>query len=169
MSTWNAMNYDAKDNLLRVVKQQAAGMFALAAAPGAWEAPTACPQWQVRDIIGHIIDVTESYFVGFDAARSGTSVPDALGTRGVVVLRDGQLVGERYAEGFDASIPQLEAKFRLEGDDPYCRERTGAAIAGENGKHNRGRSQKELFPKLTTGERLTLVFEEFERQDPMPP
>ena len=48
-------------------------MFALAAAPGAWEAPTACPQWQVRDIIGHIIDVTESYFVGFDAARGGTA------------------------------------------------------------------------------------------------
>ena len=31
----------------------------------------------------------------------------ALGTRGIVVLRDGQLVGERYAEGFDATTPQL--------------------------------------------------------------
>ena len=31
----------------------------------------------------------------------------ALGTRGIVVLRDGQLVGERYADGFDATIPQL--------------------------------------------------------------
>jgi CubicO group peptidase (beta-lactamase class C family) len=31
----------------------------------------------------------------------------ALGTRGVVVLRDGKLVAERYAPGFDASTPQL--------------------------------------------------------------
>lgn len=32
---------------------------------------------------------------------------EALGTRGIVVLKDGALVGERYAEGFDASTPQL--------------------------------------------------------------
>jgi len=32
---------------------------------------------------------------------------DTLGTRGIVVLRGGQLVGERYAAGFDGSTPQL--------------------------------------------------------------
>ena len=31
----------------------------------------------------------------------------ALGTRGIVVLKDGQLVAEQYGEGFDASTPQL--------------------------------------------------------------
>ncbi|WP_394550635.1 serine hydrolase domain-containing protein [Agromyces sp. MMS24-JH15] len=31
----------------------------------------------------------------------------ALGTRGLVVLKDGELVGERYADGFEASTPQL--------------------------------------------------------------
>ncbi len=31
----------------------------------------------------------------------------ALGTRGVVVLKDGALVAEQYASGFDASTPQL--------------------------------------------------------------
>src|SRR5690606_12083843 len=30
-----------------------------------------------------------------------------LGTRGVVIVKDGELVGERYAKGFDASTPQL--------------------------------------------------------------
>ena len=32
---------------------------------------------------------------------------EALGTRGVVIAKDGELVAERYAEGFDASTPQL--------------------------------------------------------------
>ncbi|MCS0500382.1 serine hydrolase domain-containing protein [Protaetiibacter mangrovi] len=31
----------------------------------------------------------------------------ALGTRGVVIAKDGVLVAERYADGFDASTPQL--------------------------------------------------------------
>jgi uncharacterized protein (TIGR03083 family) len=75
------MTYEAKDNLLRVVRNQAERFFDLAAAPGAWERETACPGWQVRDLVGHLIDVTESYFVGWDSARTGTPVADALGTR----------------------------------------------------------------------------------------
>src|SRR5688572_13764241 len=81
MSEWDATSYDAKDNLLRVVRQEAERFFALAQPPASWEAATACPEWQVRDIVGHLIDVTESYFVGFDAARRGEQVPDALGVR----------------------------------------------------------------------------------------
>jgi uncharacterized protein (TIGR03083 family) len=80
MSTWDATNFASRDNLLRVIDDQAQGLFALAQAPGIWDSPTACPEWSVRDIVGHLIDVTESYFVGFDAARNGTQVPDALGT-----------------------------------------------------------------------------------------
>ena len=40
--------------------------------PDAWEAPTMPPEWQVRDVIGHLVDTTEAYFVGFDAARERT-------------------------------------------------------------------------------------------------
>lgn len=32
---------------------------------------------------------------------------DGLGTRAIVVVKDGELIAERYAEGFDASTPQL--------------------------------------------------------------
>lgn len=109
MSEWNAMTYDAKDNLLRIVRDQAEGMFALAEAPGAWEAPTACPQWQVRDIIGHLIDVTESYFVGFDAARGGHAAPDALGVRVMQDLLDEGAKSQR-------SLGQAEAMDRVRTD-----------------------------------------------------
>ncbi|MBM6406130.1 serine hydrolase [Phycicoccus sp. CSK15P-2] len=36
-----------------------------------------------------------------------TEEREALGTRAVVVIRDGELIGERYAEGFDAQTRQL--------------------------------------------------------------
>jgi len=65
MSAWNAMTYEGKDTILQVVRDEAERMFAMAEAPGAWEAPTACTEWQVRDIIGHIVDTTEGYFKAF--------------------------------------------------------------------------------------------------------
>lgn len=34
-------------------------------------------------------------------------VAEALGTRAVVIVKDGELVAERYADGFDAGTPQL--------------------------------------------------------------
>ncbi len=109
MSEWDATTYEAKDNLLHVVGREAQGMFALASAPGAWESPTACPQWQVRDIVGHLIDVTESYFVGFDAARSGSAAEDALGTRVMQSRLDDAAKVHR-------GLGREEALERLEGD-----------------------------------------------------
>ena len=85
---WDATTYAAKDNLLRIVDTQAENMFAMADAPGAWETPTKSTEWEVRDVIGHLIDVTESYFVGFDAARTGGSVPDPFGTPAMQTMLD---------------------------------------------------------------------------------
>ena len=73
MSAWNAMTYEGKDTILRVVRDEAEHMFAAAEEPGAWEAPTACSDWQVRDIIGHLVDTTEGYFKSFETARAGDS------------------------------------------------------------------------------------------------
>ena len=68
--SWNAMTYDGKETVLRVVRDQAEGFFTLAEVPETWTAKTACPEWDVRDIVGHIVDTTETYFPAFDAARS---------------------------------------------------------------------------------------------------
>jgi len=109
MSEWNAMGYDARDNLLRVVRHEADRFFALASPPAAWQAPTACPKWEVRDVVGHLIDVTESYFIGFDAARGGAAAPDALGMK---------VMGEHLDEGArqHRTLSQDEALERLRGD-----------------------------------------------------
>ena len=79
MSEWNAMTYEGKDTILRVVKQEAQRLFALAEEPGAWERPTACAGWTTRDVVGHIVDTTEGYFAAFDAARGGGEAPAPFG------------------------------------------------------------------------------------------
>ena len=58
-------------------------MFALAEQPDAWEAPTACENWEVRDVIGHLVDTMEGYFKAFEVARAGASAENAYGLLGM--------------------------------------------------------------------------------------
>ena len=95
MSGWNAMSYDAKDTILRVVNQEAEQFFALADSEEAWEASTGAGHWQVRDIVGHLVDTTEAYFVAFDAARSQGEVPPAYGLPGMATRVDSQALAFR--------------------------------------------------------------------------
>ncbi|HYV02402.1 MAG TPA: maleylpyruvate isomerase family mycothiol-dependent enzyme [Actinomycetota bacterium] len=83
MNEWNAMTFDARDNILRVVKREAEQMFAMAELPDMWESPTACTGWTVRDVIGHMVDTTESYFPAFEAARGGDQAEPAYGLPGM--------------------------------------------------------------------------------------
>jgi uncharacterized protein (TIGR03083 family) len=83
MTEWNAMTYEGKDTILRVVRDQAQQMFALAEQAGAWDAPTACESWEVRDVIGHLVDTMEGYFKAFDVARSGATAENAYGLLGM--------------------------------------------------------------------------------------
>ena len=108
MSAWNAMTYEGKDTILRVVREEAGRMFAMAEAPGAWEAPTACENWQVRDVIGHLVDTTEGYFKAFEIARSGSG-RDAFGLA-VMHERAGE-AGKSFRD-----IPQAEMMARIRKD-----------------------------------------------------
>ena len=109
MSEWTFPDYASKENLLRTVREQSDAMIALASPPEAWEAPTASGHWQVRDIIGHLVDTTEGYFAGFDVARNGGAVPAPLGVRDM---------NKHVDEGAQAlrSVPQSELLARLEKD-----------------------------------------------------
>jgi uncharacterized protein (TIGR03083 family) len=44
-----------------------------------WEGTTASGHWQVRDLCGHMIDVTEGYLDRFALARAGKEFPTPLG------------------------------------------------------------------------------------------
>ncbi len=77
--SWNFMDPASREHIDRVWRRESEAMFALAADPDAWEAPTRAGHWQVRDVIGHLVDTTEAYFPSFDAARGQGTVPDPLG------------------------------------------------------------------------------------------
>jgi uncharacterized protein (TIGR03083 family) len=88
MSAWNFMDYASKGNLLEAVRRESAEMFALAEDPSIWTAPTGAGDWQVRDVFGHLIDTTETYFVGFDAARGDGDPPPSVPLREMAVHVD---------------------------------------------------------------------------------
>ncbi len=119
MSTWNAMSYEGKDTILRVVRHEAEQFFAMVDHDDVWEAPTGAGHWQVRDIVGHIVDTTEGYFVAFDAARSHGDVEPTYGLPGMAARADKQALAfrseprgvlvERLRGDFDKLMEMLEA------------------------------------------------------------
>jgi uncharacterized protein (TIGR03083 family) len=53
-------------------------MFALVDNDVAWTAPTRAGHWEARDVLGHLVDTTETYFISFDAARGQGSGPASV-------------------------------------------------------------------------------------------
>jgi uncharacterized protein (TIGR03083 family) len=111
MGEWDATSYEGKDTILRVVREEAARMFALASQSAAWDAPTACESWQVKDIIGHLVDTTEGYFRAFDIARKGEAGPDAFG---LVAMHE--RAGQTAQSFRDLSQHELMARARTDLD-----------------------------------------------------
>lgn len=87
-NAWNFTDFASKDNLLEGIRRESTRMFALVEDPAAWTAPTGAGDWEVRDVVGHLIDTTETYFVGFDAARGGGEPPPAVPLRDMAVHVD---------------------------------------------------------------------------------
>ncbi|MGH9184854.1 MAG: maleylpyruvate isomerase family mycothiol-dependent enzyme [Acidimicrobiales bacterium] len=106
---WDFTDPKSKDWVLEVLRREMDETFALAADPARWEAPTACEKWEVRDVIGHLVDTTEGYFPPFAIAREGGTAPEPLGLRNMAQLVD---------EGAKAfrKVPQDELLGRLRDD-----------------------------------------------------
>jgi uncharacterized protein (TIGR03083 family) len=74
----NVMEYTGKQFLLDLDRAERAEFYKLLdEAP--WEGATASGHWQVRDLCGHLIDVTESYLDRFALERAGKEAPAPLG------------------------------------------------------------------------------------------
>jgi uncharacterized protein (TIGR03083 family) len=72
------MDYSGKEFLLNLDRAERAEFYKLLdEAP--WEGPTASGHWQVRDVCGHLLDVTEGYLERFAMARAGQEAPAPLG------------------------------------------------------------------------------------------
>jgi uncharacterized protein (TIGR03083 family) len=106
---WNPFDPLSKPNLLRVVRNEADGLFALAERRENWERGTAAGHWQVRDVVGHMVDVTEAYLERFAAAREGREVVP------VATLPEMSGFLDRHAVAF-RSVPADELVQRLRTD-----------------------------------------------------
>jgi len=74
----NVFDHSGKEFLLNLDRAERAEFYKLLDdAP--WEGPTASGHWQVRDLCGHMIDVTEGYLERFAMARGGQEAPAPLG------------------------------------------------------------------------------------------
>lgn len=97
MGEWDATTYEGKDTILRVVRKQADNLFAMVDDPDVWERDTACARWTTRDVVGHLVDTIEGYFVAFDAARSHTEPAAPHGLAAMSQRAGDQAIGFRDA------------------------------------------------------------------------
>ena len=75
----NPMDYSAKDLVLDVVRTERGKFYQIIDVPQNWESPTRSGHWQVRDLVGHMIDVTEGYLTRWDMARRGDTSATGIG------------------------------------------------------------------------------------------
>lgn len=83
MSSWMFTDPASKQNLLDLVRREAEGMFDLVDNDEQWAKSTACEHWKAADVVGHLIDTTETYFVSFDAARGKGEPPSSIPLTGM--------------------------------------------------------------------------------------
>jgi uncharacterized protein (TIGR03083 family) len=104
----NSMDYSGKDTVIDVIRTERSKFFDIVNDPKNWPVQTRCTEWEVRDIVGHMIDVTEGYLSRWDLARKH----EPAGALGLLVMGE-QL--NKNAQAF-RSLPREEAISRLKAD-----------------------------------------------------
>ena len=108
MAAVNSMDYSGKQAVLDVIRRESADFFSLVDDPKNWNVQTRCTEWEVRDLVGHMIDVTEGYLTRWDKAKNKQ---DATSVGLLVMAHD---LNEK-AQSF-RSLPREEAISRLKND-----------------------------------------------------
>ena len=78
MAPVNPMAAEGKDTVLEVMRRDRQKFFSLIEDPANWNVQTRCTEWEVRDLVGHMIDVTEGYLARWEIAKNGGTA-DAAG------------------------------------------------------------------------------------------
>jgi uncharacterized protein (TIGR03083 family) len=86
--SWNFQDPASKERVLSVLQAEMDAMFDLVADPARWEAPTACENWEARDVVGHLVDTTEGYLPAFAGARTNAAADEPLGLRDMAMNVD---------------------------------------------------------------------------------
>ncbi len=122
---WNFMDPASKDRVLEVLKEEVDGMFDLVSDPERWQASTACEHWEVRDVIGHLVDTTEGYLPAFDLARTGGTAPAPHGLAAMAQLVDEsarslrKVPREELLERLRDDVDQMLGIFEALSDDDW--------------------------------------------------
>jgi len=106
---WDATNFAAKANLLRVVREEAEGFFDIAEQPDTWDSPTPAGHWRVRDLVGHLVDTTEGYLERFETTRAGDTA------EAIAPLTEMAVNADRRAQALSGT-PRDELLSRLRED-----------------------------------------------------
>jgi uncharacterized protein (TIGR03083 family) len=86
--SWDYRDPASKPRVLEELQRNTDDLFTVIAPSELWNAPTACDGWEVRDMVGHLVDAIESYLAGFAHARDGTPPPEAIGAAGMADATD---------------------------------------------------------------------------------
>lgn len=104
----NPMAADGMPVVMDTLKRDRRKFFDLVEDPKNWNVQTRCTEWEVRDLVGHMIDVTEGYLERWEAARAQHEV----GALGLQVM--GEKLNDRALEF--RSLSRDEALMRLKRD-----------------------------------------------------
>jgi uncharacterized protein (TIGR03083 family) len=80
----NPMDHAGKDTVLDVVRAERDRFYKIIDDPANWNVQTRCSEWEVRDMVGHMIHVTEGYLERWDKALQGQPAEAA----GLLVMAD---------------------------------------------------------------------------------
>ena len=67
----NPMAAEGKATVMTVMRRDRDNFTKLVSDPKNWNVMTRCTGWEVRDLVGHMIDVMEGYFKNWEAAQAG--------------------------------------------------------------------------------------------------
>jgi uncharacterized protein (TIGR03083 family) len=94
--------------VLDIIREEADDFFAIVDDPQNWNVQTRCTEWEVRDMVGHMIDVTEGYLSRWESARKNES----RDTAGLLVMANSL---NKNAQSY-RSLPREEAIARLKAN-----------------------------------------------------